>query len=260
MNTTIIRTLQAALNELGFDAGPEDGIRGRRTRSAETAFWASQGADDAAGASAPVRFKGAARRLDDIDLPRIGARIGVGEDHLHAVMDVEARGSGFDSQGRVAMLFEPHIFYRELGPGPARDRAVAQGLAYRSWRRNYPADSYPRLMAAMEIDEDAALRSCSWGLGQIMGFNCQMAGYPTARAMVEHFAEDEEHHLNAMVSYIIAAGLDDELRRGDWRGFARGYNGPGYATHNYHGRLEKAFLKWDAIPDTPFHPAQEAAA
>lgn len=45
----------------------------------------------------PVIFKGAAKRLDDIDLPRIGNRIGVDEDEIHAVREVEAAGSGFDS-------------------------------------------------------------------------------------------------------------------------------------------------------------------
>ena len=51
-------------------------------------------------------FKGAAKRIEDTDLPRIGATIGVGEDELHAFMDVEAAGSGFDSAGRPKMLFE----------------------------------------------------------------------------------------------------------------------------------------------------------
>ncbi|ETX26643.1 N-acetylmuramidase domain-containing protein [Roseivivax isoporae] len=254
LNRDAVRALQMALTELDFDAGPADGIAGPRTRAAIDEFLAARRAP---AEVPPVRFAGAAKPLDDIDLPRIGAMIGVGEDELHAVMDVEARGSGFDSEGRLAMLFEPHVFYRELGPGPARDRAVAQGLAYAKWRRNYPKDSYPRLRAAMAIYEEAALRSASWGLGQIMGFNAEMIGYPTARAMVEDMVDDEERHLEAMVSYIVAAGLDDELRRKDWRGFARGYNGPGYATHDYHGRLHRAFLRWDKIPDTPY---EEAAA
>ena len=38
---------------------------------------------------------GRAKRLDDIDLPKIGAMIGVGEDELHAVIDVESRGTSF---------------------------------------------------------------------------------------------------------------------------------------------------------------------
>ena len=57
-----------------------------------------------------MNFRGKAKRLDDIDLPRIGARIGVGEDEMHAILDVEAAGSGFDAQDRIKMLFEPHVF------------------------------------------------------------------------------------------------------------------------------------------------------
>lgn len=199
-----------------------------------------------------MNFKGAARRLDDIDLPRVGALIGVGEDEVHAILDVEAAGSGFDALGRPKMLFEPHIFYRELGPGPKRDLAVKNGLARPRWRRDYPRDSYPRLMAALEIDAVSAFRSASWGLGQIMGFNHKAAGYPTVEEMVAAFIDDEEAHLEAMIRFIKTAGLDDELRRHDWKGFARGYNGPGFAQNAYDRKLAAAFAKWQRIKDTPF--------
>ena len=59
-----------------------------------------------------------------------------------------------------------------------------------------------------------------------------------------------------MITFIINAGLDDELRRHDWRGFARGYNGSGYEKHNYHGRLAAAYAKWAKIPDTPWKREQ----
>jgi hypothetical protein len=198
-----------------------------------------------------MNFKGQAKRLEDIDLPMIGREIGVGEDEVHAILDVESAGSGFDKQGRPKMLFEPHIFWRELGAGPKRDMAAAQGLAYPKWKRNYPADSYPRLARAIAIDENAALRSASWGLGQIMGFNCYMAGFDTAKAMVQAFMEDEDAHLRAMINFIRIAGLDDELRRHDWVGFARGYNGAGFAKNGYDRKLAKAFTKWQGIRDTP---------
>lgn len=201
-------------------------------------------------------FKGASRKLDDIDLPRIGHQIGVGEDEIHAVLDVEARGSGFDDKGRPAMLFEPHVFYRQLR-GKQREEAVRQGLAYAKWKRgSYPKDSYPRLIRAMKINETAALKSASWGMGQIMGFNHKAAGYETVQAMVRAFMEDEENHLQAMVDFIKNEKLDDELRRHDWAGFARGYNGEGYAVHDYHGRLERSFNKWKRIKDTPWKPVK----
>jgi N-acetylmuramidase len=88
-------------------------------------------------------FRGAAKRLDDIDLPRIGARIGVGEDELHAFMEVEAAGSGFDRQGRPKMLFEPHVFWRHL-PKAKRAEAERQGLAYPKWKPGaYPKTATP---------------------------------------------------------------------------------------------------------------------
>ncbi len=201
-----------------------------------------------------MNFQGKAKRIDDIDLPRIGYRIGVGEDEIHAVLDVETRGGGFDKQGRPKMLFEPHIFWRQLKAGPERDRAEREGLAYPKWRRNYPNDSYPRLAQAMKINENAALNSASWGLGQIMGFNHSAAGYLSSRAMVVDFMEDEENHLEAMVSFIENNGLDDELREHDWSGFARGYNGPGYRKNGYHTKLARAYRKWSQIKDTPFDP------
>lgn len=203
-----------------------------------------------------MNFTGKAKRLDDIDFPRVGARISVGEDEIHAIFDTESAGKGFDAKGRPRMLYEPHIFWRELGPGPLRDEAVRKGLAYPKWRRDYPADSYPRLMAAMEIDVEKALRSASWGLGQIMGFNCLAAGYPTAREMVADFLDDEETHLNAMVTFIITKKLDRFLRARDWRSFAAGYNGAGFAKNGYDRKLAAAFDRWQKIKDTPYTPGK----
>lgn len=198
-------------------------------------------------------FIGAANRIDDIDIPRIAETIGVGEDEIHAFMEVESAGSGFDSLKRPKMLFEPHVFYRILGPGRKRDLALVKGLAYPKWgMRPYPSNSYPRLADAIEIDETAALKSASWGLGQILGENHSIVGYKTPQAMVKAFMEDEENHLAAMVQFLISRGIDDDLRNHNWANVARVYNGPSYAVHGYHLRLAKAFAKWQRIRDTPW--------
>jgi hypothetical protein len=86
----------------------------------------------------------------------------------------------------------------------------------------------------------------------MMGFNHAMCGFKSAEEMVNRFLLDEEYQLEAMVRFIIAAGLDDELRRRDWRGFARGYNGPGYEKNRYHTKLAASFAKWSKIRDTPY--------
>lgn len=202
----------------------------------------------------PENFKGRAKRLDDLDLPKIGRSIGVGEDEIRAVLEVESRGSGYDAQGRPRILFEPHVFYRLL-KGAQRASAVAAGLAYARWgAQPYPRDSYPRLHRAMAINRAAALKACSWGLPQLMGENFKAGGFASVEAMVAAFCEDEEAHLEAMVQFIRVSRLDDELRRHDWAGFARGYNGPGYAKNRYDVRLASAFSRWRAKPDVKFSP------
>ncbi|MGU3417633.1 N-acetylmuramidase family protein [Methylobacterium sp. D54C] len=215
-----------------------------------------------AAAFARVRaadFKGRAVRLADLDLPAAGHLIGVGEDELHAVLEVETAGGGFDKQGRTKMLFEPHVLYRNL-VGSDRARAVQLGIAYEKWRAgNYPADSYPRLVAALAINETAALKAASWGLGQILGENFVAAGYDSPQQMVVAFVEGgESEQLQAMVRFIKANRLDDELRTHNWAAFARGYNGPSYAQHGYHTKLAAAFAKWAKIKDTPWSPPQDA--
>src|SRR5688572_25797751 len=145
-------------------------------------------------------FKGRAKQLEDIDLPRIGETIGVGEDVIHMLLEVESLGDGFDKQSRPKMLFEPHVFDRNL-KGEEREVARDVGLAYPKWRRNYPADSYPRLKNAIAINETAALKAASWGASQILGENHRKAGYDTPQEMVAAFMDDEDNHVEAMINF-----------------------------------------------------------
>jgi len=62
-------------------------------------------------------FKGSAVALSSIDVAMVGRRIGTGEDEIRAVLAVETTGGGFDKLGRPRMLFEPHVFWRELVQG-----------------------------------------------------------------------------------------------------------------------------------------------
>jgi hypothetical protein len=201
-------------------------------------------------------FKGRAKRLDDIDLPKLGYQIGVGEDEIHAFLDVETRGTGFDPQGRPRILFERHKFYKYVNPNK-RAEAVRQGLANkRPGGYGRESEQYARFMAAYAIDPEAAMLSCSWGLGQVMGFNYKTAGYDTVEDMVRNFMDDEEDQLQAAVNFIKNNKLDDELRRHDWAGFARGYNGSNYRINRYDDKLAEAYAKWKRIKDTPWTPGQ----
>lgn len=198
-----------------------------------------------------MHFNGAARRLAADDFARALALMpGVAPAALRAVIAVETGGSGFDRKGRPSVLFERHLFWSALGPGGQRDRAVAAGLAYRRWgERPYPRSSdgvYDEIARAAAIDEDAALRSTSWGLGQILGREHDEAGYPTARAMVEAFMAGEGAQLAGMVRLIKARRLDAALREHRWADFARAYNGAGFRKNRYDEKLAEAFRRFQA--------------
>src|SRR5690606_1775830 len=93
----------------------------------------------------PMNFVGTGRRLAQGDVGDAARVLGIETAVLLAFIEVEAAGRGFDGQNRPKMLFEPHVFWRNLA-GALRDRATRLGLAYAAWRPGaYPADSYPRL-------------------------------------------------------------------------------------------------------------------
>jgi hypothetical protein len=189
-------------------------------------------------------FNGPARPLSTNDISLIAGYLGCHIAAVHAVLAVEAAGKGFDAKGRPKMLFEPHVFWRELGQGAKRTAAAKAGLAYAKWKPGaYPSDSYPRLAKAMAIDERAALRSASWGLGQVMGFNHSAAGFPSVQEMVRAMTISEGAQIYAMARFIVTNSLHRALKARDWEAFAKGYNGSGYRENGYHTKLKAAYDK-----------------
>lgn len=189
-------------------------------------------------------FRGPAVRLTAADIDLIAREAGIEAAALRAVMKIESAGSGYDSSGRPKILFEPHIFHKLL-PDGLRATAVAAGVAYARWgEQPYPKGSdaqYTRLSVALGIDRDAALKSASWGLGQVMGSNHRLAGYDDVAQMVLACMDSEASQLRMQIAFIKNAGLLDEIQRHDWAGFARGYNGPAYAKNAYDTKLAEAY-------------------
>jgi hypothetical protein len=51
---------------------------------------------------------------------------------------------------------------------------------------------YVRLEKAISLDREAALKSASWGIGQVMGFNHAIVGYDSVESMVADIVFDED--------------------------------------------------------------------
>jgi hypothetical protein len=73
-----------------------------------------------------------------------------------------------------------------------------------------------------------------------MGFNFKLAGCLSVEEFVMETFSGEAAQFAHMLNFIDNNDLMDDLRRGDWRGFAKGYNGAGYAANDYHNKLAMA--------------------
>ncbi|HEU4901189.1 MAG TPA: N-acetylmuramidase family protein [Flavisolibacter sp.] len=173
---------------------------------------------------------------------------------IKAVAEVEGGGVGFSSvNGHVQpiILFEPHVFWRELkkrGIDPAKHTAGNGDILYEKWgTRPYPSGQvlrYAQLDKAARINRDAALCSASWGKFQIMGYHWQSCGCVSLQDFINAMYRDEASHLRCFVHLVKSWGLADELKRKDWTAFARAYNGASYAVHGYHRKLAAAYDKY----------------
>jgi|GEM_PF-2473898 Protein of unknown function (DUF3380). len=171
---------------------------------------------------------------------------------LWAVCQVESLGSGFVSSGRPKILFEGHIFWKELkraGVQPEDYAGEHGNILYAKWTREHYKGGeaeYARLDAACCIHREAALKSASWGAFQIMGLNHQACGYSSVEDFVESHKACAANHLKAFCTFIRSSGCLPSLQNRDWAGFARRYNGPAYAQNRYDEKMRAAYEKCKA--------------
>ena len=177
-------------------------------------------------------------------------RLGIEPALLKAVQLVEAAGrDGFLSDGRPQILFEGHIMYKEFHKKfPDRDLAYLckrfSMVFYPKWDKSKyfgGLGEYKRLELAKEIDEECALKATSWGMFQIMGFNHNLCGCKDVFDFVHKMSESHEKQLELMYYFMNNSGCLKELKEKDWAGFAKKYNGPGYAQNAYDQKLRNAY-------------------
>jgi hypothetical protein len=174
---------------------------------------------------------------------------------VKAVNEVESSGKGFLVDGRPKILFEGHIFWRQLeerGFNPALiSNPTNQDVLYSKWTKTHylgGAREYDRLEKASKLLADpkvkeAALASASWGSYQIMGFHAKRLGYASVQAFVDEIYIHERNQLEAFGKYISVFGCLAHLKSKNWAGFARCYNGPAFAQNKYDVKLATAYQK-----------------
>ena len=161
---------------------------------------------------------------------------------LQALVSVEAAGRGFYATGLPKILLERHYVYRQataaqrqqLTPDVcnATPGGYLGGLA--EWSR------FDKVAA---VDVNLAIESCSWGIAQIMGIQCQRFNVAPATFMLQQ-ATDEDAQLMFLGRFIQAnASLLAALRAKNWPQVARLYNGAGYLANQYDAKLAAAYAR-----------------
>lgn len=173
---------------------------------------------------------------------------------IKAVNEVESGGKGFLLSGKPKILFEGHVFWSELesrGINPNNYVKDNQDILYFKWTKNYYLGGeaeYNRLNKAMQIHQEAALSSASWGCFQIMGFHARSLGYNSVKEFVDKMYISEREHLFALGKFLENhhANLIQLLKDKNWDRFAYYYNGPSYAQNKYDEKLQKAYVKYSS--------------
>ncbi|HMF96370.1 MAG TPA: N-acetylmuramidase domain-containing protein [Vicinamibacterales bacterium] len=202
-----------------------------------------------------MEFVGRSNPLTSNGMATVATNLSVGVQELWTVLNVETSGCGFLPDRRPEILYERHIFHRLTGArfddGDLSD-PTAGGYGAGG------AHQYDRLAAAMKLDRGAALQSASWGLGQVLGENFKVAGFPSVDEMIQAMSDSEDTQLVAVGAFIVGNRLDRALATHDWASFARGYNGPAFATNLYDVRLRGEFQKLSAgvLPNLDIRAAQ----
>ena len=250
-----VEYLQSLLAERGYGIAA-DGIFGKATEEAVRKEQEKGGisADGIVGQRTWELLTGSGEapwRLNTGDYAHAAAMLGVETAAIRAVLEVETGNKGgFFAQGKPVILFEGHIFWKQLsqrGIDPAKWQKGNEDILYQKWTKEHykgGMKEYDRLERARAIQREAADSSASWGLAQIMGFNHAVCGCRSVGEFVTAMEESEGRQLELFVRFIQGNKWDKYLRALDWKEFARHYNGPSYAKNQYDKRLAAAYKKY----------------
>ncbi|HEV2679139.1 MAG TPA: N-acetylmuramidase family protein [Rhodanobacter sp.] len=233
-----------------------DGWYGATTEVAVRAFQRDHGqvVDGIAGPRTQAALQGQTdpRALTQRDIEAAAAALDCDPAAIHAVIEVESPRGGFLPDGRVAILFERHVFWKQLvaaGIDPASVHAPASILSQQRGGYVGGVGEWPRMFQARNIHIEAAYASCSWGRFQIIGYHAAALGYTDAIAMSDDFARGEGNQLAAFVKFVqLDPDMLKALRGRKWAAFAKIYNGPAYADNLYDTKLAAAYKHHSAAP------------
>lgn len=197
------------------------------------------------------------RGLTQQDFVDAGRALNIPPYFLHALYATESSGSGFDTNGRLKIAYEPHVVHRNTGGRLSgmrfdwhwRGKDIQVPLSYRKfiyvqdvpkheWHpyREDDTGRWQLLAMAYEFEENA-LMGASYGGFQFLGEGAKYMGFRDTLDMIEHLYDGEAAHLETAIRFTRWKGGMRALQTGDSLAIERFWNGK-YARGRYAAKYD----------------------
>jgi hypothetical protein len=158
---------------------------------------------------------------------------------LRSIIKVESGQHGFHPvTGKIIIRFEPSWFKRLC-------KDWAAETTHTAWQSNKAGDQaaeWKAFNSAFAVNADAAMKSTSIGMMQIMGLHYAETGFKKVGEMWDYAKESEYNQVLLAIRWIkTVRPLDLAIKNKDWKKIAYYYNGENYRAFCYDTRLLLAY-------------------
>lgn len=183
-------------------------------------------------------------KITNDQIKEIAKNNGIEYAALKAFIEVESGGTGFNVDGKIIIQFEPSWFRRNAPYAPSGKWSVN--------KVEKQSAEWTAFNDAFLKDKDAAMKSTSIGLGQILGLHYKTLGYKYVGDMWDDAKRGEYQQVLQMVRFIKSnPDLFKALQGKNWHLVAANYNGAQYekmakiwGREPYNLSLQKAYNKY----------------
>jgi hypothetical protein len=181
--------------------------------------------------------------LTDEDFLLVAQELDLEPAVIKAVVLIETGNQmkGFWAPGIPVVNFDKAMYARFRSK--ATSKAGAKGEKVPSGLSGYALREWTQLINARRQNAEGANLGTFWGMFQIGGFNYRKCGCETVDEFVRLMSYSELEQLELFAAFITNTGMVDDLRKKNWAGFARKYNGPSYAKRGYHTKMAAAYKR-----------------
>ncbi|RRJ87373.1 DUF3380 domain-containing protein [Paenimyroides tangerinum] len=205
--------------------------------------------------------EGKGNLVSDQHFESLSKDIGVEAKVFKAVAIVESGGRksflDFNGEQKAKILYERHYMYRFLKAFKTKEELenlknsspdlVHNVGTYKDPNAIYGTEKeqFKKIYEAKKIDNDSAIKSCSWGKFQVMGKYYNYL-YESPAEMEEAMNMCEVQHFAYFKVYlkdVVGSAIITAMKNKNWAKIAELYNGPDYAVKKYHINMDKEYNK-----------------